>query len=99
MLLSFSDGTLSHRLQVEVNSGALSFGWQEGGGFEIDLQWKDGKPTQATVRSLAGSQLRFRTDSELDVKCGEKAAKIEKDESGCAFLQTQEGATYDILFR
>ena len=30
MLFTFSDGTLSHRIQMEVSNGALSFGWQDG---------------------------------------------------------------------
>ena len=33
-LLAFSDGTLSHRIQVEVHNGALAFGWQDGGSFQ-----------------------------------------------------------------
>ncbi|MBN1417934.1 MAG: glycoside hydrolase family 97 catalytic domain-containing protein [Planctomycetes bacterium] len=33
LLFSFSDGTLSHRIQVEVHRDALGFGWQDGGGF------------------------------------------------------------------
>ena len=34
MLFSFSDGTLSHRIQVEVNNGTLSFGWQDDGSWQ-----------------------------------------------------------------
>ncbi len=47
MLLSFSDGTLSHRIQVEVNNGTLSFGWQEGGSWQnlitAPLAWEPGR--------------------------------------------------------
>ena len=32
-LFTFSDGTLSHRLQVEVHNDCLHFGWQNGGSF------------------------------------------------------------------
>lgn len=32
-LFSFSDGTLNHRVQVEVHNDCLHFGWQDGGGF------------------------------------------------------------------
>ncbi len=34
MLFTFSDGTLSHRIQVEVHNRALSFGWQDGGSWQ-----------------------------------------------------------------
>ncbi len=47
MLFSFSDGTLSHRIQVEVNSSTLSFGWQDGGGWQSfatkPLAWEPGR--------------------------------------------------------
>jgi len=32
-LFTFSDGTLSHRLQMEVHNDCLHFGWQNGGSF------------------------------------------------------------------
>lgn len=45
-LFTFSDGTLSHRVQMEVHGGRLHFGWQNGGGFvgfgTPPLDWKPG---------------------------------------------------------
>jgi alpha-L-fucosidase 2 len=38
------------------------------GGFEIDLEWADGKLTQATVRSKLGGNLRLRTAQKVSVK-------------------------------
>src|SRR3990172_412256 len=32
-LFTFSDGTMSHRIQVEVHNDRLHFGWQNGGSF------------------------------------------------------------------
>jgi len=32
-LFTFSDGTMSHRIQVEVHNDCLHFGWQNGGSF------------------------------------------------------------------
>ncbi len=47
MIFSFSDDTLGHRLQVEVNNGALSFGWVDGGGWTNystgPLVWEPGQ--------------------------------------------------------
>ena len=46
-LFTFSDGTLSHRIQVEVHNGALGFGWQNGGPFQNfmtePLSWEPGR--------------------------------------------------------
>ena len=46
ILLSWSDGTHHHRVQVEVHGGRLHFGWQNGGGWQAfgtrPLRWKPG---------------------------------------------------------
>ena len=47
ILFSWSDGSFNHRMQVEVNQGGLSFGWQNGGGWRAfstrALAWKPGE--------------------------------------------------------
>ena len=46
MLFSWSDGTMYHRVQVEVHGARLHFGWQDGGGWQAfgtrPLTWKKG---------------------------------------------------------
>ncbi|NQT16972.1 MAG: hypothetical protein HQ582_29715, partial [Planctomycetes bacterium] len=46
-MFTFSDGTLSHRIQVEVHNGVLGFGWQDGGSFRNfttkRLSWESGR--------------------------------------------------------
>jgi len=46
-LFTFSDGTLAHRIQVEIHNGALGFGWQNGGPFRNfmtkPLSWEPGR--------------------------------------------------------
>ncbi len=46
MLFSWSNGTLNHRVQVEVHNGRLHFGWQNGGAWQAfatrPLTWKNG---------------------------------------------------------
>jgi hypothetical protein len=45
-MFSLSDGTLNHRIQVEVHNECLQFGWQDGGAFSAfgieRLAWKPG---------------------------------------------------------
>jgi alpha-L-fucosidase 2 len=43
------------------------------GGFEVDIAWKDGKLTSATVRSLLGNTIRLRCNGvarEVNMKKG-----------------------------
>jgi len=68
------------------------------GAFEIDLTWKDGNLAQATVRSLVGGEFRLRTDSEVDVRCGEETVNTTRDDSGCISVSTREGETYELRF-
>ena len=46
ILFSWSDGTLNHRMQVEVHGSRLHFGWQDGGGWQgfgtPPLAWQEG---------------------------------------------------------
>jgi len=74
ILFAFSDGTLSHRVQVEVHSGALGFGWQDGGGWQnfmtAPLAWEPGRwyhvvfvnDTKAGKSILRSNDLVSKTD-------------------------------------
>ncbi|MBL7219178.1 MAG: hypothetical protein ISS69_03615 [Phycisphaerae bacterium] len=47
MLFTWSDGSLNHRVQVEVHNATLHFGWQNGGAWRSfatrPLKWEKGK--------------------------------------------------------
>ena len=78
MFLQSHDGAL-HVLP------ALPDRWKDGkvkglvarGGFEVDIEWKDGKVTMLKVVSRLGGNLRIRTASELAEKNGNTLALAE----------------------
>ena len=74
-LFSFCDGTLSHRIQMEVHNGALGFGWQNGGSFRNfmtkPLSWESGRwyhvvfvnDSKAGKSILRSNDLVWKTDT------------------------------------
>lgn len=83
MLLQSQETTDDGRYVLELLP-ALPKAWHTGqvqglrarGGFEVDIAWKDGRLTAATVRSLTGTPARMRygqTTRDLMLKPGETA--------------------------
>jgi len=78
---------------------ALPAVWKDGsvkglvarGGFEIDIDWKDGAITQAVIHSRKGGDCRIRCDKPLKGK-GLKKTK----EAGVYLLSTKPGGHYQL---
>ncbi|MCL4741485.1 MAG: glycoside hydrolase N-terminal domain-containing protein [Phycisphaerales bacterium] len=84
---------------------ALPAAWPEGrvtglrarGGFEIDIDWRDGGLREATVRSLAGETCRVRAPERVVARdgAGNEVAR-DGDGTGVSF-DTRPGESYSLL--
>ncbi|HEX8546628.1 MAG TPA: hypothetical protein VF691_06670 [Cytophagaceae bacterium] len=77
--------------------------WQSGrvkglrarGGFEVAIDWKQGKVSHATIKSLKGGRCQLRTNTPVRVK-GSRA-EVKTVASGYVLtFDTEEGKTYSI---
>lgn len=83
---------------------ALPSAWKDGsvkglrarGGFEVDMDWKNGKLVTSIVKSLHGGECAFRTN--VPVKIDGIAAKASKNAAGyyVSKFRTEKGKTYRI---
>jgi alpha-L-fucosidase 2 len=81
-------------LPDEWLSGSVA-GLRLRGGFEVDVEWRDGALLRAELRSVAGGTCRLRNGSPLAVsRDGELVAADE--ENGELVFATEAGARYDI---
>ncbi len=81
---------------------ALPAAWADGkasglrarGGFEIDLEWKSGTFTQATLRSTHGQSCTLRPGVAVKVTRDGNPVDIEHQENGHVTFTTEAGAEY-----
>jgi alpha-L-fucosidase 2 len=65
-------------------------------GFEIDVQWKEGKLTQAQLKSISGKPCRIRSDVALTIANNGKPVTTTSPEKGLLAFETSKGEYYSI---
>jgi len=66
------------------------------GGFEVDMAWRDGRLTSATIRSRLSGHCRVRAGAPLDVSAELAAVRAERPESCVVAFTARAGETYRL---
>ncbi len=100
MLLQSHDGDvhLLPALPDEWKDGSAR-GMMARGGFEVDVQWTDGKLMKAVLRSKLGNTCRLRTNVPVTVKSGGAIVKADRAEQDVITFPTSKGREYSIEVR
>ena len=86
---------------------ALHTSWETGnikglcarGGFTVDIEWKDGEITGATIYSQKGKPCRIRTSKAVRVSCDGKELRPTIPEEDVVEFDTEAGLKYELTFR
>ena len=66
------------------------------GGYEVDLAWKEGRLSQATVRSTQSGKCRLRTSAPVTVTSGGQAVRTREAEKNVIEWQAARNGVYEI---
>lgn len=96
----------SHNDQIRILP-AMPNAWSAGhvkglrarGGFEVDIEWDGGRPTQVTIRSLIGNRCTVRSAVPITVISGETSIPVREIEAGVHQFETQPGAVYVLGYQ
>jgi alpha-L-fucosidase 2 len=66
------------------------------GGFEVDITWKDGKLTGATICSKLGNACTIRSNTEVEVKVDDKLIEVKRPRPNTIAFETAAGVSYQL---
>ena len=69
------------------------------GAFDVDIAWKNGNLTQATITSRIGAPCRIRTQKTLSVQSKNQKIQTRRSESGVIEFNTQSGKSYVLTMQ
>ncbi len=95
----------SHNGQIRILP-ALPNAWPTGyvkglrarGGFDVDIEWHDGRPTEVMIRSMLGNTCAVRSAAPILVSSGGKSIATREIEAGIHEFDTQPNAVYGINY-
>jgi alpha-L-fucosidase 2 len=67
------------------------------GGFDVDLAWKDGRLTAATIQSRLGNECRVRAERPVDVKAEGQSLRIARPVQNLVEFKTEPGGKYTLV--
>jgi alpha-L-fucosidase 2 len=77
-------------------SGSIR-GLRARGGFDVDLAWKDGQLTAATIQSQLGNECPIRTSGPMDVKVDRQSLRVSRPAKNLVQFKTESGKHYVLL--
>ncbi|MEO6288200.1 MAG: glycoside hydrolase family 95 protein [Dyadobacter sp.] len=80
------------------SSGFVS-GLRARGGFEVDIQWKDGKLITGSITSINGGLCRLMSKDAISILREGKPVKTKRSNSNELVFTTQKGAVYSVVGR